>query len=192
MARVNVSEIHQKLLDWAHEQVRDAAEHAPEGGRDYRSLLKSKVGFLAAAFIGALSAIWYFILGTERTVAVNMMHQNVDPEEAWEKESSALQTVFDGLTGIVDSSSILTRAESAMIAAIRQYGQELSHLDGVPSDAQKLLADRLRSTEVFLKEKGEDAAQQVKDLGDLFSALHSNPTQAIATLKNLKWSKNTI
>lgn len=192
MAKVNPSyDLHKQMLDWAHEKVRTLSDERASGEQEDRwTLLKSKLGFAAAVVIGALTAGWSSLVGIGRTAELRLIDRGAEEaEDAWEKANSALQTVFDGLTGIVDSTSILTRQEIKNIAAISTYGKHLAELNNISPDVRKTLTEQLKKAQLYVKKGGDGAGQDVSNLFKVFDTVKESPTGAAEKLKNLKWTR---
>lgn len=183
--------LHKDILDWAHEQVRAASERDPAGNRDGQpSNWRSKIGFAAAVVVGSLTAVWASLIGLGHTAEAKVTnHGTEEAEDSWERANSALQSVFDGLTGIVDSTSILTRQEIKNIAAINTYGKHLAELNNISPDVRRTLTEQLKKAQLYVKKGGDSAGQEVSNLFKVFDTVKESPNGAAEKLKNMKWTR---
>lgn len=182
---------HQRILDWAHEQVRMSSDEEMSHAKKSRwGSLRSKIGFLGAVAIGSLTALWASLLGLLRTAESRLLgHSDENAEDAWDRAGDALQSVFDGLTGIVDSRTILTRQEIKNIAAINVYGKALSELNDVSPEVRKTLTEQLKKARLYVQTGGDSAGDEVTHLFKVFDTVRESPANAAEKLKNMKWTK---
>lgn len=187
MDKVRTNCYHKQVLDWAHEQVRVAPDKDGGGGWER---VRSKIGFSGAVAIGAATALWESLIGGARTVESKVLgHGAEEAEDAWERAGNALQSVFDGLTGIVDSQTILTRQEIKNIAAISVYGKQLSELNDISPDVRKTLTEQLKKARLYVQKGGDTAGDEVSHLFKVFDTVKESPAHAAEKLKNMKWTK---
>lgn len=183
--------LHKRVLDWAHEQVRLGSDRELNQPKTKGSeWFWSKLGFLGAVTMGSLSALWESIIGIVRTLESKLVGIGIEEaEDAWERAGDALQSVFDGLTGIVDSKTILTRQEIKNIAAISVYGKQLSELNDVSPDVRKTLTEQLKKARLYVQTGGDSAGDEVSHLFKVFDTVKESPVNAAEKLKNMKWTK---
>lgn len=194
MADVNPSEsFHKQLLEWAHEQVRIASERTTGNGgtRDEDwSIAKSKLGFIGAVLIGAATAGWESVIGLGRTLQSAVFESgSEEAEDAWERATLATRSFFDGLTGLVDSRSILTGQDIKHISAINAYGKQLTEMNDISPDVRKTLLNHLKNAQVMVKTGSQGAGQEVSQLFKLLDTVKESPVGASEKLKNMKWTR---
>lgn len=182
---------HKQVLDWAHDQVRQSAEKNEKTEKENWGHAKSKMGFAAAVLLGTCTAGWSSVVGGCRTLQDKLFSKGGEQaEDAWERANAALQTVFEGLTGIVEPNSILTPKEQRTIAAINTYGQHLAQLNDISPEVRKTLDDQLKKAQVYVQVgDSETGAAEVTQLFKAFEKANSNPTDAAEKLKQMKWTK---
>ena len=193
MADVHSSDtLHKQILDWAHEKVRTASAKDPEGRSpdDRWSTTQAKLGFVGAILTGSVIAGWESLVGTGRTIQARSLGSGTEEaEDAWEKADLALQTVFEGLTGLVDSKAILTQADKRKIAAINLYGQQLTTLNDIPPEVRQQLVKNLRNAQVMVK-TGKAEEKDVSNLFNLLNTVKAEKPEAVSEkLKSMKWTK---
>jgi hypothetical protein len=182
--------LHKQILDWAHEQVRVTSNKELAQAAHRGAWIWSKLGFLGAVVVGALSAAWASAIGLFQTSRLKLSGGNPEEaEDAWDRVADALQSMFDGLTGIVDSSTILTRQEIKNISAISVYGKQLSELNDVSPEVRKTLTEQLKKARLYVQTGGSVVDDEVSHLFKVFDTVKESPAHAAEKLKNLKWTK---
>lgn len=191
MAAIQHTPLHKQILDWAHDQVRQAADkETAQAESQWHEFLLSKIGFLGAIGAGAVSTIWDSAVGAVRTGEAKLLGHSLDAaEDAWERAAASLQTVFDGMTGIVDSKTILTRQEIKNIAAISVYGKQLSELNDISPEVRKTLTEQLKKARLYVQKGGNQTEDEVTHLFQVFDTVKQSPVGAAEKLKNMKWTK---
>lgn len=187
------SPLHKQILDWAHDQVRASADHeaGPSHSKGSEFYL-SKLGFLGAVVVGAITTAKDSLVGLVRTGEAKVLGHSLDgAEDAWDRAGAALQSVFDGMTGIVDSQTILTRQEMKNIAAISVYGKQLSELNDIPPEVRKTLTEQLKKARLYVQKGGDQTEDEVTHLFQVFDTVKHSPVGAAEKLRNMKWTKQS-